>query len=1003
MSKSMFSTLCLAFTAAVASAASYEVNVATGTQTNFTSAQLEAIRSGTFSEIRKTGAGTLRITDATTIKDFSGKIVIAEGIYDVGISSGALGTGGSTDATGTTVLSGGALHFSHTDKSTESYKSERLHISGDGPADATYKGAIVRVNRVVYLGRLMLDGDASIGGSSTDKFLNTTERNVDLGGHTLTVWTGASLENSVIMNPGHLDVRGGMLWLPYKLAYLPDATRTNEIRIGAGVTVSFVYDYAIDIPYTFVVKGDSTFQITSSGSLKCTDFKFHSPIRLENGAALTIDNPQLPRVDFFGDITGSGSVVKKVCNARPNAVWLHGTNTYDGVTTVSGPASVPNVIVAMKPESLPGWKDGRADGAFSTHHSGYGVGLKTAANPLGWEDDDVLEILTRVRAQGDASNYNRFYLAVEKDDVGEYAQDLDLRGPYPYFGSIGGGTVKLGGIVTGNKNPYFYPFAVDDTLSFTRKAGDVRTNSFKEIRQYCGTLAFDDAGTLEMTTSTSLGLGWVEGILARVVFKGNTTWNTGHALKNPVLARGRGIAEFVDGADIACGLTSGDQEGSVGSFYVRGGKFSPQGNPIFGSAVGAEGYLEVSGGECVFPQPASYLGYQLAEQTAAAPTAERALGVIYQTGGAVMRPKGSNFAVGLGGNAVCYVKGGTFSMPLASFNAPMPLLANDKTGGSANVTVAGTGVLTADSVKLAGRDDSSGHLNLIDGGVVAVNSVQKYPTGSSIPLGENRKAYVGFNGGVLKAIRNGTLLGGSDVDHHTVYAHGAVFDTDGYEASVKCGLAAPTGTGIVAISLPAVPLAGYIAPPYVKIVGEGQGASAVAEFDSASGTVTGVTVSSPGWGYASDSTVVTLVGGGGADGVICGVTVAADAGTGGLVKRGEGVLALYADNSYAGPTVIEKGSLSARSAGAIPAGSEVVLKGGTLEVAAGVMPTSWRVDIPPEELALKKKYTLVRLTSADPAAVLTQPTSGVPKFWHLRVTGTTLQMVPDVGGVILLR
>ena len=59
-----------------------------------------------------------------------------------------------------------------------------------------------------------------------------------------------------------------------------------------------------------------------------------------------------------------------------------------------------------------------------------------------------------------------------------------------------------------------------------------------------------------------------------------------------------------------------------------------------------------------------------------------------------------------------------------------------------------------------------------------------------------------------------------------------------------------------------------------------------------------------------------------------------------------GRLTLNVPNTYTGDTVIEEGELRAAVAGAIPSGSKLVMKGGTLTVGEGVaMPTAYRFDV----------------------------------------------------------
>jgi autotransporter-associated beta strand protein len=131
---------------------------------------------------------------------------------------------------------------------------------------------------------------------------------------------------------------------------------------------------------------------------------------------------------------------------------------------------------------------------------------------------------------------------------------------------------------------------------------------------------------------------------------------------------------------------------------------------------------------------------------------------------------------------------------------------------------------------------------------------------------------------------------------------------------------------------------GYIGEPYVRISGGGgAGACAVAEMEddgTGRGTyrVAGVTVTSPGWDYTEPPTVTFERGGNNiATATVATVTLAPNT-SGGLTKRGAGVLTLGGANTYTGATVIAGGTLKLASAQALPTQTQVALAGGTLDL-----------------------------------------------------------------------
>jgi len=208
---------------------------------------------------------------------------------------------------------------------------------------------------------------------------------------------------------------------------------------------------------------------------------------------------------------------------------------------------------------------------------------------------------------------------------------------------------------------------------------------------------------------------------------------------------------------------------------------------------------------------------------------------------------------------------------------------------------------------------------------VAANQISK----SSSRTGS--VAYVNFDGGTFRSRIAGNIFntGVNAPDAVNLYDEGATFDTTNLDCAVRSPLLAPAGSGVSSIAV--APRGGYIGPPMVNIFGGGgTGATAIAQFDSASGFVNGITVTCPGFGYTSAPTV-TLTGGGTNIHNAATAALAANV-SGGITKLGSGSLTLHATNTYAGVTTVSNGTLRLGVAEALPAGTDLNIVGGLLDL-----------------------------------------------------------------------
>lgn len=237
------------------------------------------------------------------------------------------------------------------------------------------------------------------------------------------------------------------------------------------------------------------------------------------------------------------------------------------------------------------------------------------------------------------------------------------------------------------------------------------------------------------------------------------------------------------------------------------------------------------------------------------------------------------------------------------------------------------GANTAIDLAQSANTLSTSLLTLGGGGAVEIGRIF---AAQSAPL-----TIVNFNGCTLSPTKAITGFLGANLDGVYVHGGGVTFDTKGFDITTLPQLAAPSDQGVLSIPV-ATPGAGYIGRAIVRITGGGgAGATAVANWDEASGTITGITVTCPGSGYFSAPTI-DLIGGGFTTAATLGAANLGSVPQGGLTKTGLGTLTLTGGASYNGPTIVNGGTLS------IPASLFVPLMAGPVVVSNATL----SVDVP---------------------------------------------------------
>jgi autotransporter-associated beta strand protein len=382
--------------------------------------------------------------------------------------------------------------------------------------------------------------------------------------------------------------------------------------------------------------------------------------------------------------------------------------------------------------------------------------------------------------------------------------------------------------------------------------------------------------------------------------------------------------------------TGGGAYPIAGKMVVGGGTVSVGGILAVGSVAGGWGALVQTGGVVVatgefdvgYNNSGAYGFYQLAGGMATNQTWLQAgrsgMGLIYMTGGTNI---GSNAGSGLiiGGGSGGVATGVVYVANATSIQVGAVDLQRGNAASRGELTVDAGGLFVAGNASgirfnYTGSGGAVSVVNLNNGGVLATPIIQKNNAGGL--------ALLNFNGGTLRSLANGTLLAPAAVDGAYFYGNGGALDSSNFNVIVSRNLEAPAGNGVTGVTLGG-PLAGYLGAPYVGISGGGgTGATAIAQFDFTTGSVTNILITSAGYGYTGTPNVV-LSGGGQTNYYVGLANIAANT-PGALTKLGTGTLQLTGTNTYAGGTLINEGMLVFGTTNALGTGLVTINDGGAL-------------------------------------------------------------------------
>ena len=908
--------------------AAYVIDVPDGEIETVSADDVSALGDGTgaFTELRKKGKGTLV---AASIPTFRGTVRVSAGFYQISAADQC----GTSD--GPTVVEDGATLAVN---NWITFDTEELVISGSGASETT--GVIHLLDyQQVNLARVTMNGDCYITGTDICHYFRLIASDtyaIDMNGHTMTFETGNNvyLSNPTIVDAGHF------------------ACWANSLIVEDGTVLDHGKEHTITI-----AQG----RRHTNASLLFWDNRLLGA----NNWTIVHDNPttadgiycNLDGGRWYGDVIYGADVPDD-----KKSLFGGCAVTMYGMIKGSGVLNVGRGIICGDNSGF--------DGEIRCNQGGVAGGMKSVkpADALGrcnwiWlmktDSTDGCGYTAEEFRDEIFANYAPYtiWVLVKKGDVFDYPYDVS--GTVPGSGkfyNMGEGVFQFSGAVTKGEFRWFQPGVGPVRLSGSH-AGDIAAGGFDNNPMPGGRLEFANfSAKSESWKAIHLNAPSDSSLIMEVAFTNASldARTDGNALSLCQVAPtyGKTCMEILEGCAITNGLVLGNNWNSVNDnqaacgFYLRGGNLCVPLNPGVGDAhLGrySQGYFEQSGGTAEF-EYYTYVG-----------RCADAIGQFYQSGGTCVF-NDTRYHLGAEGRAVHYQTGGAFETKSAMSVCDSSY--NTTGGGTvADMTVSGAGTecTVASRIMLARRFDCTATLNINDGarlttGEIVMSRYGRDDDPSPLDWYTGDRGYVNFNGGVLRTQHHQWNLFGSAAGAYnsqrgeytnnwptavTIFKKGATIDVpEAKEVYVSAPLRAPAGNGVIAIALPAdFDRTTYVAPPVVDIAGDGVNATAVATIDSRTKTLTGIVVTSPGWGYSWAK--ATVSGGGKPDTCEIDCTVG-DVSGGGLVKAGLGTLELSAENTYTGPTRVDAGTLRITAAGRIAAESPVVIAAGaTLEVRNG--------------------------------------------------------------------
>jgi len=896
----------------------------------------------------KKGDGRLIIACDLQSAGYAGQICVSNGYLRL-YHDGACGT----SAGGVVVVDGATLEGDSGYKSGGlQYKDEDLTFEGfgvDGKCGAVH---MLKSGNSTWnfftAGKKTMTGDALWVGDSR---LDVRTGIFDMGGHTLYVSNIVSFVKATVANPGRIMAIGGAsaTTVESDMDFTGDAT--NEFVFDGSGKLS-LDEARIPIKWTMALSNTVTVTPRTSHNSSRTNLasavnfdRWDGPVCIGPNATLTVvgnwldpakahgPDPYHHLVNFNGRISGPGAVA--VTSWYGYLRLLYPENEFAGGVSVGA----GSILEAAAVGSLgTGTVSVDGTGRLDFLYGDMGISSLTEA--------ECGRILAFRRQRAEGHDFTWMDPCVGFGAVPDATYSPDLSDGLRLWHEETN-TLTLAGTVTGG------PEVVN--AAGTLVLAGTGENQLGAVYVRGGSLVFAKETRTFLTgvnawkaTGTYPALPWIT-VDTNALLACNDTVGTSAGLPRNYLGGGvgtkpfqRGVLEIRKGAVVTNQLVVGGGVQSsnelctndMGAVYLNGTLVN-HGSNIKDSLVvggGANGYFEIG--------PDGFLDASKKSEwilVGSSKTGIESRGVMQVNGGRLIH-KSVGFGVNDGGGCGhLRVSDGMVSNDTLIIGKSLWSL---RTGGEGVVTVEGGNLssIGTTGVQMGGISNSVSILNL-NGGVLRTTILQALTNLSQMAGGAsqfcdfrnaNNPSYVNFNGGTYQACQDYWFWLAPNVTRHTVYAGGVTIDDGGVSRRLDASLRAPTGNGVALVDFSCDEPWRYLGAPYVRIIdptGAGFGASSVADFDSASGKVTGVTVTSPGCDYVA-GTYAEIAFGGWTNTVRAAVTLAANACTGGFTKMGSGTLSVYSTNTWRGVTRVAGGTLTLKVDDALPNTSGVAVDAG---------------------------------------------------------------------------